>query len=295
MSDNNLNIIANALMSSYFCSYINDFSHNELMYLNNVIDYDNIPDRFLVDNEEIYPFIKWDRMSKMKAIRLVSRNLDLINVVDLKKYNYKIREIFWFIKTDYTRLYKFFNFDFNKASHEDVYLLLCIGSEYFEKTIKIEDFKFSFLETFDIIKAYNYKRDIIKRLDYKSLKPHQATEILSKTGEENIDLFNLDILSTINWLELLNYQPEFIYKCNFEMFKKGDSFNLVQLVVLFKEPDLSYLISEIDPKDISPFGWEKLLVCDPEKYIDLCDFSKLNEDNWGKISSHRPELLVYKL
>jgi len=295
MNELDLDIICESIIASYFCSYFEELSEPELKHINNFINYELVPDRLIADNSYIHKHIEWDRISKMKAIRLVSRNLDLIQYIDLKKYDFIIREMFWFIKSDYTKLFKYFNFDFSKSTHEDNYLLLCLGVEYFEKTIPIESFNFSFIEIMDIIKAYKYKREITLRLKHDLLKSYQVTEILSMTGEENLDLFNLEILSTLNWIELLNYQPEFIERCDFDKFKKGDLFNLVQLVILFEDPDLSYLIFEINNSDISPFGLEKLLICNPEKFIDICDFSKLNEDNWNRILTERPELVAYKL
>ena len=295
MTTENVNIILQSLMVNYFCLNYKDLTEKELIHLNESINYDNIPDRIIADDDYLHPYINWKRISKMKAIRLVSKNFDLIEVIDLKQYDYKIREIFWFIQVDYTRLFKFFNFDFDKCNHEDVYLLLCLGEKYFEDLIDIESYNFSFLEMMDIIRAYKYQRHIILRLNYSKLKNYQFTEIISNTGIENLDLFDIDDLSTLNWIELLNYQPHFIEKCDFEKFKIGDVFNLIQLIVLFIEPDLSYLLDDVDKSQITAFGWEKLLICNPNKFADICDFSKLNEDNWSRIVIHQPELLVHKL
>lgn len=288
-------IILQSLLADFFCKNFLELSEKELKHINKYLEYDSIPDRVLSDNTQLHLFVDWNRISKMKAIRLVSKNFDLTRYINLKKYNYNIKEIFWFIKSDYTRLFEFFNFDLSKCSHEDVYLLLCLGEEYFEQHINIEDYKFSFIETMDIIRAYKYRKDIILRLQYNKLKSYQYTEILSNTGEESADLFDLEELSTINWLELLNHQPDFLYMCDFEKFKRGDLFNLVQLVILFEKPDLSYLIDEVDKDEISAFGWEKLLICSPEKFTDMCDFRKLNEDNWSRIARYRAELIPYKL
>lgn len=295
MQRQELNIILQAILTNFFCDNYFDLSEKEIRHINKYIDYDSMPDRVISDNIELHPYIEWNRISKMKAIRLVSKSFNLTEYINLKNYDYKIREIFWFIKTDYTRLFQFFNFDLTKCSHEDVYLLLCLGEEYFEQRINFDNYKFSFMEIMDIIRSYKYRRDIILRLDYSKLKNYQCTEILSNTGEENMDLFNIEELSTLNWLELLNYQPGFIEFCDIEKFKKGDLFNLIQLVILFEKPDLSYLISEIETSEISAFGWEKLLICSPEKFTDICDFRKLNEDNWNRISKYRPELIPYKL
>jgi hypothetical protein len=295
MQRQELSIILQSILADFFCKNYSDLSEKEMRHINKYVDYDSIPDRVLSDNSYLHSYIEWGRISKMKAIRLVSKNFDLLEHINLKKYEYKIREIFWFIKTDYTRLFQFFSFDLSKCSHEDVYLLLCLGEDYFEQRIDFSDYKFSFIETMDIIRAYKYRRDIILRLDYSKLKNYQYTEILSNTGEESMDLFDLEELSTLNWLELLNYQPDFIEMCDTEKFKRGDLFNLIQLVILFNQPDLSYLITEIDTNEISAFGWEKLLICSPEKFTDMCDFRKLNDDNWSRIAMYRPELIPYKL
>ena len=82
---------------------------------------------------------------------------------------------------------------------------------------------------------------------------------------------------------------------NFEKFIDGDPFNLVQLVVLFDTPDLTYLLDEIDIKKITPFGWEKLLISRPDKFSAICDFTKLNEANWAVILYYSPQLISYKI
>lgn len=288
-------IIIQSLLADFFCKNFLELTEKEMRHINKYVDYDSMPDRVISDNVQLHPYINWSRISKMKAIRLVSKNFDLTKHINLKRYDYRIKEIFWFIKSDYTRLFEFFNFDLSQCSHEDVYLLLCLGEDYFEQNINFSDYQFSFIEIMDIIRAYKYRKDIILRLQYDKLKNYQYTEILSNTGEESADLFDIEELSTINWLELLNHQPNFLYMCDFEKFKRGDLFNLVQLVILFEKPDLSYLINEIDKDEISAFGWEKLLICSPEKFTDMCDFRKLTEDNWSRIASYRPELIPYKL
>lgn len=295
MQQQEKSIIIQSLLADFFCKNFLELTEKEMKHINKYVDYDSMPDRVLSDNTQLHAHIDWSRISKMKAIRLVSKNFDLTKYINLKKYDYRIKEIFWFIKSDYTRLFEFFSFDLSKCSQEDVYLLLCLGEEYFEQRINFEDYKFSFIETMDIIRAYKYRKDIILRLQYDKLKNYQYTEILSNTGEDSADLFDLEELSTINWIELLNHQPDFLYMCDFDKFKRGDLFNLIQLVILFEKPDLSYLINEVDKDEISAFGWEKLLICSPERFTDMCDFRKLNEDNWSRIARYRPELIPYKL
>lgn len=289
-----LNIIVKAMLNHTFCMYKDTLDKDELLHLFNTIDYEKIEDRFLSDDPRLFPYIHWDRVTKMQAVRMAARNLEILNYVDLKKYDYKIREVFFLIKRDFNILFKYFDFDFENLTHDDAYFLLCLGHEKFYDMIDKKKYNFNFIEMINIIRAYEHKRNVILDLNYQELKNYQVTEILIMTGEESLDLFDLNTLSTLNWLDLLMYQPNFLYRCDFDKFVEGDPFNLVQLIVLFDKPDLTYLLDRIDLNKITPFGWEKLLIARPDKFSSLCDFKKLNESNWVVIGAYSPELLVYK-
>ena len=289
-----LNTIVKAMLNYTFCRYKETLSHEELVHIFNTLDYEKIEDRFLADDPRLFPYIRWDKVTKMQAVRMAARNLDILNYVDLKRYKYTIREVFFLIKRDFDILFKYFDFDFDNLSHDDAYFLLCLGNKKFYDMIDIKKYDFNFIEMINIIRAYEHKREVIMDLNYTELKNYQVTEILIMTGEESLDLFNLDELSTLNWLDLLVYQPEFLSYCDFDKFVEGDPFNLVQLIVLFDKPDLTYLLDRIDLNKITPFGWEKLLISRPDKFVSLCDFRKLNESNWAVIGVYSPELLVYK-
>jgi len=295
LDSTSIKIITNSIINDIFCFEWDSLSKDELKHICSVLDYANIEDRYICDHEALYPYIHWDKLDKMQAIRIVSRNNTLLSKINLKKYTYKVKDIFFLLQNDYTLIFKFFDFDFNNLSQDDAHAIFCLGKDEFLNLIDITKYKFGFIEMMDIIKAYEFKREVIEKLQYTTLKNYQVTEILMNTGEESLDLFNLETLSTLNWLDLLSQQPEFIYRCDFDKFVHGDPFNLIQLVVLFNKPDLTYLIDKIDIDDITPFGWEKLLIYKSEKFIDRCDFSKLNESNWTEIGLSKPELLVYKL
>lgn len=289
------NIILKSMLNYTFCMYKDILGNEELMHLFKVIDYEKIEDRFLVDDSRLFPYIHWDKVGKMQAVRMATRNLEVLNYVDLKKHDYTIREVFFLIKRDFNILFKYFNFDFKNLSHDDAYFILCLGSKRFYDMLDLKKYNFSFIEMINIIRAYNYNKNVIMDMDYSELKSYQITEILIKTGEESLDLFDLDCLNTLNWLDLLMYQPDFLYHCDFDKFIDGDPFNLVQLVVLFDKPDLAYLLDRIDLKKITPFGWEKLLISNPKKFASVCDFSKLNEANWAVILYYSPQLISYKI
>lgn len=282
-------------MSKYFLTnYCHELGFKELNHFLASPYCNLIPDRFLADNEDWMPYIKWEFVDKMKLIRVATRNINVLEYVDVKKIDYRVKDVYNLLQLDYTKFERF-NFDMNNLVHEDAYALLCLGKDFFLEKIDTTKYKFSFLEMRNIIRAFNYNRDVIMRLNYNELKSYQIAEILSMTGEENIDLFDLNKLTTLDWLELLNYQPGFISRCDFEKFIKGDPYNLVQLVILFLNPDLTYLIDKIDLDSITALGWEKLLIAYPEKFIDKCNFSKLKNNNWKEIEKEKPELLIYKL
>jgi hypothetical protein len=290
-----LNTIVKAMLNYTFCMYKDNLTKEELLHLFDTIDYEAIEDRYLADDPRLFPYIHWDKITKMQAVRMAARNLDILNYVDLKKYQYRIREVFFLIKRDFNILFKYFNFDFENLTRDDAYFLLCLGSDKFYKMVDVKKYDFNFIEMINIIRAYSYNRSVITDLNYSELKNYQITEVLIMTGEESLDLFNLDDLNTLNWIDLLMYQPDFIYRCDFEKFIDGDPFNLVQLIVMFDKPDLTYLLDRIDLNKITPFGWEKLLISRPDKFANICDFKKLNEANWAVISHYSPELIIHKV
>ena len=264
-----LKIIVKATINHIFCMYKEILTKDELIHFFDSIDYETIEDRYLSDDSRLFPYIRWDKITKMQAVRMAARNLEILKFVDLKKYNYKIKEVFFLIKRDFNILFKYFDFDFKNLSHDDAYFLLCLGNKEFYHLIDIKKYNFNFIEMIDIIRAYEYNRNVILDLNYSELKNYQITEILIVTGEGNLDLFDIDSLSTLNWLDLLVYQPGFISRCDFNKFIEGDIFNLIQLVVLFDKPDLTYLLDNVDLDDITPFGWEKLLIARPDKYTNF--------------------------
>ena len=294
MNTSEIKSISMPMLNYLFCRYIDQFNQAELAHVCDNLYYPSIEDRYLTDNPKVYSYIKWDNLDKMQAIRVVTRNSDLLKVVDLKKFKYKIREIFFFIQKDYKNLFKYFDFDFNNLSQDDTYFLLCLGQDDFLSMIDIKKYNFNFIESINIIRAFKYRRGVIECLRYEELKNYQITEILIMTGEEFLDLFSLDCLTTLNWLDLLMYRPKYINKCDFDKFISGDLFNLIQLIVLFQRPDLTYLLDRIDISKITPFGWEKLLISRPDKFASLCDFNKLNERSWNTILGEVPELIIYK-
>ena len=105
--------------------------------------------------------------------------------------------------------------------------------------------------------------------------------------------FDLQHLKSIDWINLLKERPEFIELCNFEAFIKDDPFDLISLIVMFPSMDFREYFNRINKSKITGYGWQLLLVAN--KFIEECDFEKLEKSNWTEVLKKRPELVTYKI
>ena len=290
-------IISSALICDIFSWHWNEIPNSILKHLAKVVNYNHVPDRVISDNKEVRKIIKWDRVDKMKMIRILIRCLDngveIMEEVKIEKYDYKIKHLIHLLKRKPYYIEKF-RIDIDNITTSEAATVLSIGDNYFINKINLSKYTFNFKESMNIIQGYNYERKIIKQVNFKSLKGYQIVEILIKTGNKNIDLLNIDNLTNIDWINLLSYRPEMIKHCNLKRFIYGDIFYSIKLCCMFESPDLSYLVLDRNLNEISPFGWEKLLIERPKKFINYCIFNKLDENNWKNILANRPELYIYK-
>ena len=106
---------------------------------------------------------------------------------------------------------------------------------------------------------------------------------------------NLKILTARKWIEILQVRPELLQHCDLNKFIQGDIFNSVELICLFEQEDFDFLIkNRYYQKELSAFGWEKLLISRPNEYAEICCYDKLNEANWKNILNVHPHLIFYK-
>jgi len=292
-------ITVDAILSDIFCRHWDELPMSILKHISKVVNYNSIPDGIISDNEKIMDVIKWDRLDKMKLIRILIRcidrdidNLDKIKK-SLCKYEYRISELtLLFIRNP--EFISLFPIDLNNINTSDAATLLSLGSDYFLDKIDFFKYKFNIRESMNIIRAYRYDRSIIKKVNYKSLVGYDICEILINSGEKNIDLLNISTLTSIDWINLLENRREMIKYCNYEKFYVDDIFNSIRLYCMFYELELSHIITSRDVSKISPYGWELLLIKNPDVFIEYCDFNKLDELNWKNVIKYHPELCVYK-
>jgi hypothetical protein len=292
-------ISVDAFLSDMFCRHWEELPKSILRHIAKVINYDTVPDGVIADNEEIMEIVKWDRLDKMKLIRVLIRCIDrgIVNLDKIKKnlggYEYKIKDLtFLFMRKP--EFIEFFPINLSEIDTVDAATLLSFGSDYFLDKIDFSKYTFNQRESMNIIKGYDYDREIIRKVNYKSLVGYDISEILIKTGELNIDLFNTSSLTSLDWINLLEARPEMLKYCNYQKFNVGDIFYSIKLCCMFEEPDLSQIVIDRDMSTISPLGWELLLIKKPEIFLAYCNFSKLDNINWNNIIKAHPELIVHK-
>jgi len=295
---NVISISVDALINDIFSWHWSELPRSILKHLAKHVNYNQVPDRVISDNEEIRSLVKWERVEKMKMIRILIRCLDndieIMDEVKIEQYDYKVKHLIHLLKRKPEYIEQF-RIDIDKITTSEAATVLSLGEQYFLDKIDLSKYKFNFKESMNIIQGYKYDREIIKQVNYRSLKGYQIAEILTHTGDNNIDLLDIKTLTNIDWINLLSHRPELLSNCDFGRFFSGDIFYSIQLCCMFEEPDLSYLVLDRNINDVSPFGWEKLLTEKPEIFLAHCNFNKLDDNNWSNILKSQPGLHVYKV
>lgn len=294
-----ISITTNAFLSDMFCNHWETLPLSVLRHISRVVDYESVPDRVVVDNERVRDVIKWNKLDKMKLIRILIRCIDQ-NVNDLDKikksiqqYEYKIKDLtFLFMRRP--EFIEFFPIELNTIETFEAATLLSFGSSYFLDKIDMSRHTFNFRESMNIVKVYGYDRDMLEKVNYRSLKGYQVSEVLINTGERDLDILDISTMTNIDWINLLDVRPEMLKYCDYSKFMSGDIYYSIKLCCMFDAPDLTHLVLDRNLNDVSPLGWEMLLIEKPEKFLAHCNFSKLDESSWNYILKSRPELISYK-
>ena len=291
---NVISISVDAFLVDMFCNHFKDLSKPILKPISDRIDYKLVPERVMVDYDDVRNVINWNKVEKMQLIRCFIRCLDQdIDILDkikpsIDKFDYKIKELVHLLARR-PHYIQHFPIDLDKISTSDAATILALGDNYFLNKIDFSKYKFNFNESMKIIQGYEYDRAVIEKVNYKSLKGYQISEILIHTGNRDLDILDILILTNIDWINLLEYQPHMLSLCDFDKFMSGDIFYSIKLCCMFDVPDLSYLVIDRDMDTISPFGWEKLLIEKPEKFLAHCNFNKLDDNNWKNIIKEYPQ------
>ena len=289
------NIIIESLVKNFIEGDWNILNKSTLIHLIYNANIENISDEVIASNEIIYKNINFDNISKEKLIRIITRNIDIAKYIDIKNRHFTINDIKYFLKT-YPNMVDVFNINLKTISKKEAYILLKLNVERYFEEINIKNYDFNAIENYEILKSANFKEKVFHMLDTDKLKNYHIVDIVKHTGEQYIKYINLKKLTPRKWCDLLTYQPNLLKYCDINVFRKGDIFNIIQLIEIYEKPNFSYLIKEIkNYRDlISPLGWEKLIISKPEDFINDCLCYKLNANNWKNILRYHPELIAYK-
>lgn len=249
------------------------------------VDPNLIPDRELLSNKRLVDNIDWNSLTNIKAIRMMMRDKNIIDRIDLNKYKFKLSELVPLFM-HHSDLIEYFDIDFENLTSSEAINMLQISESFIDK-IELEKYKYNSSDTIDLIRKFGNNEKIMSKLDIASLDHFGVRTILTKTGEKYIGKIDAKKIKATDWIEILKRKPELLEYCNLVLFEKGDRYLLVKLIKLF--PQLSYLIEENKDK-ISAIGWEELLIHNPEKYSEMCRYELLSKKNWENIIKKQPLL-----
>lgn len=245
-----------------------------------------IEDKALLSNDRVKSMIDWDLLDKQKLIRLIIRDKYVLEQIDLNKHDFTLRDLIpiWVRHPD---LIDYFDVDWDDLSGIDAIKMLKINPVFIDK-IDLGKYKYSKFDIAKILEDFHQHPNIIDKMNLDTLDHFSIRTLLIKSGDKYLHKLDLSKLKVVDWLEILKRKPLLREYCDMDIFKTGDMFYLVKLVETF--PDLDYIIEE-HKEQITAIGWETLLIQDPDKYSQLCDFEKLSKKNWDVVTTHHPNLI----
>jgi hypothetical protein len=255
------------------CPEINDEFFRMLL---EKIDLSNITDREFLSNERIRRFVNYERISKKQLVRLITREPEILNKVNINKFRFKIKDLEYFLKL-WPEYIDLFNFDTKNVSGDEFLILLRVDVKYISE-LNLESIDFTKYQLTELIKGFQHRGAVMQRfLDSEKvsamLDNYQIRQIINLTGERYVDRLDLSRLNDLDWFEILQKNPKMLPHCDTGIFEKNDCYMLVRLIKFI--PELEDLVVANKEK-ITNLGWEKLLWYDFEKFYPLCCFDCLD-------------------
>ena len=244
-----------------------------------------IDDKSLTSNERLKNHIDWDKLDRLKLVRLIIRDKFILERLDLNKHNFTLKELIP-IFIMHPDLMEYFDIDYGSLSAVDAIKLIEVNPNFITK-IDLWKYTYTKNEINKILEKFHKNPEIIKHINLETLDHFAIRTLLIKSGNRYIDKLDISKLKALDWLEIFKFKPELLEYCKLDLFQTGDAFLTTKLVQIF--PHLDYLIEENRYK-ISALGWEVLLISNPEKYSKYCNFDLLSKKNWENITSYHPSL-----
>ncbi len=278
-----------SIIYSAICGYValldedivKDKFYNLLIKYANV---NNIPERILLSNRRIYNSIDWHQLDRRKLLRLIMRDVEIINKLDIERVNFQFNEILSLLVFQ-PSLIDVFSVDLDKLTPMDAINLISVIPEYGNK-IDLSRFTFNKKEVEVIVEKLWKSPKILEKMDLTLLDNFNTRKLILNSNSTYIDKLDVSSLTAPDWLAVLQKHPHLIEFCNIDVFKKNDCYLMVKLVKQY--PYLDYLVEENIDK-FSPLGWEELIIFNP-KFIDICPLEKLDKKNWNHIVAINPTI-----
>jgi len=283
---------AQSFSAKALCNYLVTIDDKEIIsdevfeQLFSFVDVNKIQDSTILKNERIKSKINWNHLERFKLIRILSRDISILENVDVKPYKYSLMELYPLFLM-YPGLVDYFDVDFDSLSWIEAIKMLECSDEFIDR-IDLSKYNINKTQSLELIKKFFKNEKILNQVDLYNLEDNFILrKLLKKTGDKYINKLNLNHLKVADWLDVLETRPELLEHCNLLLFETNDCYNLIKLVEFF--PHLDYLI-ESNKNKISALGWERLLIRNFEKYEKICVFNKLTKKNWDNILEKRPNL-----
>lgn len=257
-------------------------------------DYNTLSPSIISENENVYKAVEWNRVDRMTVLRIVSRNTDIANYVNIKQFNFSIEEASYFLRANPDLINKL-DIDYENLTKADAVSLLKLGQVKFAHKINPKLFTFTAKETFEIFLNHAFNKEIFEIVDAEVLDSYYISEVIKYTAGIFLNKLTVDKIAPKHWVDILTKHPDLLPYCKLEKFKESDIFYTVLLLKIFNE--LIYLITERKnyKEDLSLLGWEKLIIIYPNEFINESPRHMFNETTWKHVISARPELAAYKL
>lgn len=251
---------------------INDDFFKKLI---NFIELSNIPDREFLSNKRIKAFVDYERVSKKQFLRLMIRDQEIINKINIDKFKFKVKELERFLKVR-PDLIGLFNFDMSKISGDELMILLELNQNYFLEA-DLDSIDLSKYHITNVIKNHSKNETIMMKLlscnsARSKIDNFHARSMIIKTGKKYIEHLDISGFTEFDWFEIIKTNPELISCCDMSVFEKNDCYFLAKLARFV--PTISPYIFKNKDK-ISNLGWEHLLRVDFETYYPMCCFDCL--------------------
>ena len=287
-------LIATALTDFNINNHISYFSEEDILELCGTMDINLLQDRTIIDNEVLRNNIDWSRLDPKKLCRLAARlhdtgNQEVIPKMGLKNIKVHVSDIRYIIKRS-PEFIELFDINIEKLSTQDCYYLLLFGESYFWERIKVKEKNFSIIQQFEISRAYEFREDVLRSMNTLKFDGFQTREVLKHVGKPLQELFKLDSMGILDWTELLIIRPEFSKDIDIDQFMKAPISNLIDLLIVLNDESVFEEFLKKDLTEISPYGWEKLIIHKPDLFVPVCSPDKIGQLNRKNILLLNPGL-----